>query len=802
MEEDGQSDAGKCAPASTEIDVMPILEHVRPVGANFCPRVYRQNEEQDSSVLLASSNTSSPLMAGNNVDIRKQSGEAKPFPESSTSQGKSAGRKSSLKAKGVSPSICIDVEPLKSLSANGAMPKTMRVKCDREISESEKKPLQFVNKNDSDDTKVVFVDNAWDVSVSPKRSSGRPRGPRKKRHGKNFSYGMTPRTKARNIDPVKRYMPEDFRNSDSPRKKVKATSKSCDENVKVDKSNADEKGPTSSAWTSIVAVDNDSDVTPRCNICNRVFSTPVRLQNHMHWHVKNKVFKCKVCEKTFKSFGHYIRHQQAHKANRTVPKSPQSVSSVDAQTSNESTSNTKGQKVHKCNICSRPYRQILGLKLHLLSHEKDHPIKQYRCTMCPREFKKFGWLKQHALKFHDIEKVNKSEARIHHPKSKAHLNMLKKQALSNKKRSVDQDEENDLRSKKPMVNKCDICNKTFSVIDSLIRHKELHMGNGYIPRIRKRRKLNENQTSVQVKEENEQSNAEQLHQCNKCDRSFRSVHGLRRHLSSHREPAKPVVDTKENTSYSLRRASSRSISCCASPKATSQLLSHEKSFHCLSCSESFPTESELKAHVEKVHLKEEETSTKPESENREWIKYWKENGKFVYRCGLCTNSDRPFAAVASVRKHVGMVHRDYTENLVEPAGIYEDVQSEPSTSTPNNPPSLSSDPSDTPGSSNDKQTCTCSGRGKSNKLTHLSGNCPVHDKESSEPTKKLKGSQILRCKHCSEEYDEFSREEFQKHELSHELEAKEPSGMTYACFECELEFTMVNELMDHYDKEH
>lgn len=89
---------------------------------------------------------------------------------------------------------------------------------------------------------------------------------------------------------------------------------------------------------------------------------------------------------------------------------------------------------------------------------------------------------------------------------------------------------------------------------------------------------------------------------------------------------------------------------------------------------------------------------------------------------------------------------------------------------------------------------------KNNKLTHLASSCPVH-KDSYEP-KKISNDPVLRCKHCNEEFDSLSREKFQEHELSHELEATEPTCMTYACFECEVEFATASEMMDHYEEKH
>ena len=335
-------------------------------------------------------------------------------------------------------------------------------------------------------------------------------------------------------------------------------------------------------------------------------------------------------------------------------------------------------------------------------------------------------------------------------------------------------------------------------------------------------------------------NGSTMHKCSKCDMTFHSMHGLRKHSFCH-TPAQPTTSTRRSSrirssvplhdvSTTSNGASSASCdlsstlhdlpSTSCEPSMSNDLpsVSHDlpSTSHDLpstshgqpSTSHDLPSSSHhsFPLPLSNSSPTESKDSSPPceKPEVIEWIKFKKKDGKLIFRCALCAFSDRTFSAVSSVRKHIGSVHPNFTGNLAEPAGLY-DVE-ENNSATCNNNTNTTSTISTSSSSTTSNVSCTCSSQSKTfpyqdNKLTHLQSNCPVH-KETNEPKKIMKGTQILKCKHCDEEYDSINREKFQEHELSHELEATEPTFMTYACFECEVEFTMANELMEHYEKEH
>ncbi|WP_411027361.1 hypothetical protein, partial [Salmonella sp. s54925] len=59
-----------------------------------------------------------------------------------------------------------------------------------------------------------------------------------------------------------------------------------------------------------------------------------------------------------------------------------------------------------------------------------------------------------------------------------------------------------------------------------------------------------------------------------------------------------------------------------------------------------------------------------------------------------------------------------------------------------------------------------------------------------------------KCDTCQSTFESYSRKEFERHQLKHELEATEPPGIDYICFECDASFDLASSLIKHASKVH
>ena len=105
-----------------------------------------------------------------------------------------------------------------------------------------------------------------------------------------------------------------------------------------------------------------------CTQCQRSFSRPCRLRDHMMIHMGEKPYCCFQCPKTFCTPDGMKMHVRTH----------------------------TGEKPYSCSYCSKSFSSSGNRKLHLRTHTGEKP---FSCSLCHKSFSQAGTLKGH-LKMH------------------------------------------------------------------------------------------------------------------------------------------------------------------------------------------------------------------------------------------------------------------------------------------------------------------------------------------------------------------------------------------------------------------
>lgn len=145
----------------------------------------------------------------------------------------------------------------------------------------------------------------------------------------------------------------------------------------------------------------------KCKICNREFKTSSNLGTHMSWHSRVKVshtrwFKpvkkpinnkvCGYCKCSFKTKGEYALHLRECKTRNDI------LPSTSIQ------KREKGKVLLPCPLCKMNFGDPSALSLHLKTHSvekqnsNDSLPKMYQCSYCGKEFASRSGLYRHERK--------------------------------------------------------------------------------------------------------------------------------------------------------------------------------------------------------------------------------------------------------------------------------------------------------------------------------------------------------------------------------------------------------------------
>ncbi|XP_037031941.1 zinc finger protein 707-like [Bradysia coprophila] len=177
-----------------------------------------------------------------------------------------------------------------------------------------------------------------------------------------------------------------------------------------------------------------SQVTRKCTICDKDFSTKKKFRNHMYLHDRSKFKECHICHATCFNIRRHI--ESVHKNVRK----------------------------DVCHICGAAYKQLSTLKAHMDS--KHNEFGEYFCDICNngKNYRTKMRLKCHITNVH-VKGIEPGKQA--HPKKQ----LSSKAAL---KSHMDSKHSDDRESKAQF--QCETCDKVFKRKQALTSHVILHSG--------------------------------------------------------------------------------------------------------------------------------------------------------------------------------------------------------------------------------------------------------------------------------------------------------------------------------------